>query len=699
MIPVIEELEGSVERHDMSAQMSLLAHEVDELSQSGMPGDSAEATLVPVDGDLKWDTLRGGMWYSATWYEGHSFRVDNALNFDDSFDIRHQESRVNSVCLTDMRSGPANPYIYTTPAWAETAIITAKPGLAIPLGPIEVDYLDNGVERTVELQANQVANLDLTNISQISSSHQLNLFYSAGDGGLTLVEANDRSPVNRLGQSFSIPLTSNATVHVISEVANQITFSGVVDETTTHALPSGQNRMAVAHSQQVTIEDAGTLHVITSAPSSVIVMTGEGKTMIRSVDGAYFGSEFITPELDGFMEFTNPGNDAVTITWRGGGTSVAPNAVMQVPWPPAGLNGATMLDADGDISAAFIQTSGDFASSTGAYYLASNETARLSGNQFAIHTDASSEDQSLEISLAGQTTNYNLSGYTNASALLNMDNYADQITMNSGQHSLITITDHPIRATLLSGENGLIQALHDGEERCIAVGVQASGWINIVFPWENLAGRGEVDLANAKRIGEHPSSVVIEIIGEVDASNYATIGTSWSFHLSRLAYQFSSSVTGMEVAYSGGAVLTNHPEFNPYVIQAPSDRGGPGPRFAATVPALHPTSNSVTGAGNMLFDVELVTRDSLASTTAYEVRRGWAEPYGTAIAEASADGLDSSEDWTVYPGRLDLLSDYVGWVPDPSFGTSESVWHTSGEAIQFTLQISTLNVEVKEVIS
>ena len=80
-------------------------------------------------------------------------------------------------------------------------------------------------------------------------------------------------------------------------------------------------------------------------------------------------------------------------------------------------------------------------------------------------------------------------------------------------------------------------------------------------------------------------------------------------------------------------------------------------------------------------------------------RRGWAEPYGGAIAGFSTQGLEASEDWTIYPGRLDLLTDYVGWVPDPGFGTVESVWHTAGEPIQFSLQISSLDAHVSEVIA
>ena len=150
---------------------------------------------------------------------------------------------------------------------------------------------------------------------------------------------------------------------------------------------------------------------------------------------------------------------------------------------------------------------------------------------------------------------------------------------------------------------------------------------------------------------------------------------------------------------SGGSVLTNHPEYKPTVLVAPADRGGPGPRFAATIPALHPTSDSAVGGGVLAMEVTLTKRTSLASDVAYEVRRGWAEPYGGAIAASSTQGLEASEDWTIYPGRLDLLTDYVGWVPDPGFGTVESVWHTAGEPIQFSLQISSLDAHVSEVIA
>ena len=61
-----------------------------------------------------------------------------------------------------------------------------------------------------------------------------------------------------------------------------------------------------------------------------------------------------------------------------------------------------------------------------------------------------------------------------------------------------------------------------------------------------------------------------------------------------------------------------------------------------------------------------------------------------------AVSLETSEDWIVNPGRIDLLTDYVGWVPVPTVGPSEAVWHTAGQPIQFNLQISSLDVEISE---
>jgi len=193
MMPVIEEMEGSVERHDMSSQMTLLAQQTSTLSERGMPGDSAQATLIPVDGELIWDSLRGGMWYSATWIEDMSLRARGALDFDDELEIRHPESFIESVCITDLRLGPDRPFHYTLEAGLEHVSLTVTPGLAMPLGPIDIHLVENGVEvETTSLRVDEMATLDLQNRGEVvlSSSHELTVFGSIGEGGATYVMPN-----------------------------------------------------------------------------------------------------------------------------------------------------------------------------------------------------------------------------------------------------------------------------------------------------------------------------------------------------------------------------------------------------------------------------------------------------------------------------------------------------------------------------
>jgi len=85
----------------------------------------------------------------------------------------------------------------------------------------------------------------------------------------------------------------------------------------------------------------------------------------------------------------------------------------------------------------------------------------------------------------------------------------------------------------------------------------------------------------------------------------------------------------------------------------------------------------------------------LTSAEAHEVRRGWDGPYGRTLAAAVSSGLRSSEDWTSAPMRLDLLNDYKGWVPHPSMDSSETIYHTQGESIQFSLQLSLVSCTMR----
>jgi hypothetical protein len=641
------------------------------------------------------------MWYSATWVDDTSFRVQGALDYDDEFSVRHPESMNTAVCVDDLRLGPANPYMFTIPEWAESVSMTASPGLALPLGPIEIEIWNQSVKESErELMVDGMYTLDASSYGEIviHSSHQLHLLISRGDGGTALMQANDPSPVDSTGTSWSLPLPSGTSkIHVVSEVANQII---VTNQTSTsyYALPSNQNRVGVTFNHQFSLDSAEVIHITTSAPSRLVVQTNiesdVGQIAWPSVDGQFLGHSFVTPSLEGEFVFTNPGLNSVTVTWRGGGLSVAPNQSVIFDWPPAEIDGAPMLDANGDL---FVSWRRD-TNGSGLQVIPADDTGALSGQFHTLHVDGTNVNK-IHLARAGIDAKWNLTGSTTSNGTLYDEVTQATLNLNQGLNQMEIEDGHALRLYHLRGQDGLIQVRHDGAQRCLSINVQASGWISSQLPWQSMSGRSQVDLKNAWRAGTHPASMQITLIGVDGASTHANLGTVWGFHLSRLSYEFRSSIVGMEVAYVGGAVVTNHPEFEPYIIVPPSDRGGPGPRFAATIPSLHPTQYSVSGSGSMNLDIELADRSSLASATAFEVRRGWSNPYGVAIADASADGLESSEDWTIYPGRIDLLTDYVGWVPDPSYGTSEAVWHTNGQPIQFTLQMSSLDVHMTEAIS
>lgn len=708
MMPVIEEMEGSVERHDMSSQMTLLAHETSALSERGMPGDSAQATLIPVDGELTWDSLRGGMWYSATWSEDMTLRAKGALDFDDKLEIRHPESFIEAVCITDLRLGPDRPYHYTLDDALDRVSITVTPGLAMPLGPIEIQLVEDGVEvATASLRVDEMTTLDLQNRGEsvLSSTHALTVFGHVGASGAAYVLPNAPEPADKRGHAWSIPLPSGtSTLHLLSETANQVHIT--VDGTTSihYATPTGLARTAVSLTHELTVQETTVAHITTSASSRLLLVSDaseeSGTTAWPSMNGAYLGHAFLPPHMNGTLRMSNPGDNAVTLTWRGGGISVGAGSVEHIDWPPSYGDGAATIDADGDVFLTWVASPDESTTDAvaGITYLPADDTGGLSGGAFSYANLDNETEESIVVRMAGYTSTWNMTGATTTGAVfLESDNH-ETVTLGEGNTSIVVESGHPLRVLRFSGDSGLVHLPHDGAERCTRVGTQASGWITTDLPWERMGGRGEIDTKAAWVDGRHPASMNIDVLGSDGVSTHASIGSVWAFHLSRLSYQFSSSIDGMEVAFSGGAVVTNHPEFKPYVVVPPSDRGGPGPRFAATIPSLHPTASSESGAGEMELDIEMVHRTSLASTPAYEVRRGWSEPYGTAIADDAGIGLEASEDWTVYPGRLDLLTDYVGWVPDPSYGTSEAVWHTNGEVIEFTLQLASLDVTTREVL-
>ena len=410
MMPVIEEMEGSVERHDMSSQMTLLAHETASLSERGMPGDSAHTTLIPVDGELVWDSLRGGMWYSATWAEDMSLRARGALDFDDQLEIRHPESFVEAVCITDLRLGPDRPYYYTLESVFDKVSITVTPGLAMPLGPIEVELLEGGSEvLTTSLRVDEMTTIDLSTYgaTTLASSHALTVFGYIGEEGSTYVLPNSPEPSDKRGHAWSIPLaTGGYMLHMLSDVANQIHIT--IDGSTTihYATPSGLARTGVAFTHSITVDESTVAHITTSAPARLLLKanaTGEnGLTAWPSTTGAYLGHSFLPPSVNGTLRFANPGENVVTLTWRGGGISVPSGGTEHVSWPPESGDGAPTIDADGDVfltwSALSNATTTDAAS--GTTFVAADDTGSISGGVFSYANLENNTTESMLVRLA-----------------------------------------------------------------------------------------------------------------------------------------------------------------------------------------------------------------------------------------------------------------------------------------------------------
>ena len=695
MIPVIEELEGSVERHDMAAQMTQFNQQTSTLSEQGMPGDVVTQEFVPVDGALSWDVMRSGMWYSTTWEEDHSFRIRDALDFDDMLKIRHPESTTSTACFSDLRLGPDRPYHYSAPAWAESVIFTTKPGLSFPLGPIDVDVLRDGeVQETAELFVDDVQQWSFDNADwSLESSQELVVHWLRGGEGTTEVRPTDAN-ADGLGRSWALPLPAGTSqLNIVSEELLMVHGNGLFGDFTEVALPSELLNVKTKWNKTLVLSTAQVVHITTTTNAQLMLSTNDiqGSATWKSLTGSIHGTSFIPPTQEGYLLLSNPNDESATVSWRGSGVTIDEMSSYSVAWPPLELDGASNLRSDVPISVTWTSTP----SPIGVFELGASDTGMESGLMFNSNH---SNTYNLELRANGEQSTLNISTLAENETVLSRGELL-RVPVNGEAIEINTIKGHGIYALIEAGSIGLQESLHDGARRCVSIDVTASGWIDLSMPWSSMGGRSIIDLQEAWRSGTYPASLHIELYGLIVEEPYTPIGSAWVMQISRFVYEFESSVTGMEVAMSGGAVLTNHPEFNPTVLAPPADRGGPGPRFAATIPALHPTSDSAVGGGVLSMEVTLTKRTSLASDVAYEVRRGWAEPYGKAIAQSSTDGLEGSEDWTIYPGRLDLLNDYVGWVPDPGFGTVESVWHTAGQPIQFSLQISTLDAHVSEVIA
>ena len=432
MMPVIQELEGSLKRNDMQAQMEIMGHEVTLLSESGVPGDSSEVELIPVDGELRWDRLRGGMWYSASWYQDDTFRIQGALDLDRNIDIRHAESNVQAICYEDMRLGPDRPFIFTPNSETESVIVTPKHGLTIPLGPVIIEQ--DGIEYSLSIGEA----LRLDSDSQIRSSHDLIGLQMKGESGSVLATPTKDNPATGKGQHWAIPLPSGeSTIEVFADDDLLVQWDLAGESGDEAIVQSSAVRIANSWTKSVNLTEDSILEIITDVDAHLLISHGnQGRVSLLGEEGNFVSKYFLAPHSEGNLTISNPNENAATITWKNGGVSIPANQVGVVTWPPLNMESAATIESSENVQIEW--SVGD----SGLLMLPAFDTGQVTGLDFM-------EDDSQTI------MNYT-SEFEDYSMKLGMD-----------------------------GNSGILALEDEGAMRCIAINQTASGWISTTLPWKS----------------------------------------------------------------------------------------------------------------------------------------------------------------------------------------------------------------------
>ena len=706
MVPVIDELQGAVERSDMSSQMYDLSTEIDQLSSNGMPGDLSDGTLKGIEGKFSWQNLQGGMWISAAWNDGSSLRLNDALDLDRRIDLRHPGEEIAAVCFEDMRLGAEIFTHYRIPAIEGTLVVSPDAGLAQSQGPMELRFVEDGNTISESISDDQIWSMETSGTeSWLSLDSPAQVILIKGDGGSAILPAQSQNPATGEGRSWRIPLIAGFNeVTLVSSHSMDVDWRMADQEGSDMVIKADSfHQVGTTWSQQWNVEENSILTIQSSSDARLLLRhdsqqndgISSGSTFWPGTTGSMLATTFQPPGLEGSIIFHNPGKETSTIRWGTGATSVGPESTTRVSWPPQ--SGSSLQVTAGDpINLIWTSDSQSVeANRSGLDIIPANDTGMASGHSHFMIRPANTTIIHAQVAGFSSTWTDISENITRTSshdsAISPLFNIATQVKTNANE------SNDGLRIIAEMGEHGMISLLHDGDQRCRSIGIRASGWISTQLPWEELSADSNTEVQNAWLAGNHPASIKITILGDDGEHELSTLSTAWAMHSPRLVYTFSSSIKGLEVAMRSGAVVTNHPEVEPAVIKKPVDRAGPGPRFAITVPLLTPSSGSSTGSGEFEVELELMQRISLTSSSAGEVRRGWDGPYGTAIAASASKDLRASEDWTAAPMRLDMLNDYKGWVPHPSMDSSETIYHAQGESIQFSLQVSLVSCTMNGV--
>lgn len=724
VIPVIDELHGAVERENMVGQMEDLASETERLSESGTPGDTAQLTIRPHTGMLGWQLLEGGTWYSATHQPDSTFRLEGVLDLDDEMRLKHAEHRIESLCTTNLHASVESLNHYRLPILDGNVSATPINTLTTLLGSNQLGFEQNNSVDEELMSPNDVWVMTDLSASDgeawIHSEMPLRVVMWRGEGGAFLATPDQPMPGSAEGRSWTIPLVANShSVHLESDSPFTLEWetgttrgSGSSSSTSVIQAPSGESDTVHTWQGEITVSQAQQLVLRTSASARMVLhwgdsvdLDGDGPGAISWPDrsGSWTGVHFRPPAMDGSLLIHNPNSAPTTAKIGNLYHAISGYSSIRIPWD---ADDFSWIEGGSPIQVEWIldtQTVGSTATHTTGWRPGSlsispaADTGRISGTDWKFEPPKSGGVPesptvgvtSLIFQPAGPTASWTT--YLNQVGTTNHSSPATTLSLNSGHTGALSIEtiEGSLRVYVTTGENGSTEIPEDGAERCVAVGIRASGWIEIDMPWTPVDHWKTSDIRNAWRDGTHFFGLQLSIRGAVGDDPHATLGSAWALHLPRLTYTFDSSVTNLQILTQGGFVGTNHPEYQADVLIPPPSREGPGPRLAATVPVSIPTMDSVSGSAQIELTLTLDVREQIATIDAHQVRRGWDGPYAVAIAAASSEEVEYSSDWLAFPGQLEMLDDYVGWV-QTSPTMPEVVYHAGGEPVLFNLQVACL---------
>lgn len=700
--PVINEKHGSIERQAMAGQMTDLAEETVRISETGLPGDSAIIPIKPHSGELGWDYTRGGSWYSVSYTDGASLRLDDLLDLDDTARIRYPTGEISSACFSDLRASASANWHYRLPAISGTVLATPISTLQQPMSTIRVTYSGGEEQSVFDLAPGDILEKEVSDESWLTSDNPLKVLFLRGSSGATTVQPDLANPIDGTGQSWTIPYNAGDFKFYFTPTTELTKV-----EWNSDALGEATDFISSGSSAEYgyTSSESGVLTIQSSAPGRILMVWGDesGATVWPDIHGSGIGVEHLLPGVSGSILVENPSATSVAVEIGGLFNTVSPQSYTRISWPDE----SKMIESTGPVIVHWLtEDLPDRERSGSLELIPASDTGRSSGLAHSTATPVTAGDEALLIQAASPETSLTLLADLAA-------NQTPFIELNSSVGSTITalsssagallrtavnnsdfINNAPYRMITVAGEDGLMEVDSDGNERCIPLGARASGWMQLTLPWEDLSHSSDVSLRQSWQDGSHPLGIAVSIYGPSGESPHATLASAWGAHLPRLNYQFESSVSNMEIGYRGGFVGTNHPEYQPEVLTLPPAREGPGPRLAVTIPLTMPENGVSNGNGDIEVKVELDQREQLVSVQAYEIRRGWDGPYGAAIAAESSQELSFSSDWLTFPGRIDLLDDYVGWV-QLTHSSPEAVYHAAGEKIMFNLQLSQLTISTE----